>query len=174
MLLLSVFLLGLSIDDPKLAEAQTLVSWHIKLALSGLVFSALVHALALTYFMGTGRWMEDVSKAYQLDGCYQAETKRLKYRSLPLMSLCLLLLLVTIGFGAAADPASQIGFVGWGGLTASRWHMLLAIATVAINFFANVREFQAIERNGELISEVMQKVRELRIARGLPVDARAS
>ncbi len=169
MLLLAVFFIGLNIDDPKLPEVQSLVSWHIKLALSGLVFSALVHALALTYFMGTGRWMEDVSKAYQLDSRYQTETKRLKYRTLPLMSLWLLLLLVTIGFGAAADPASKMNFAGWGGLSASMCHMLTAIATVAVNFFANLREFQAIERNGELINEVMQKVRDLRIARGLPV-----
>lgn len=169
MLLVAVFLIGLNIDDPKLPEAQSLISWHMMLALSGLVFAALVHALVFTYFMGTGRWMEDVSKAYQLDNSFQEETKRLKYRSLPLMTLCLLLLLVTVGFGAAADPASKMGFGGWIGLSAGTCHMLTAIATVAINFLTNLREFQAIERNGELVSEVMKKVRELRKARGLPV-----
>lgn len=169
MLLVVVFLIGLNIDDPKLPEAQSLISWHMMLALSGLVFAALVHALVLTYFMGTGRWMEDVSKAYQLDSRFQEETKQLKYRSLPMMTFSLLLLFVTIGFGAAADPASKMGFAGWGGITAGTCHMLTAIATMAINFFTNLREFQAIERNGELVNEVMQKVRELRLARGLPV-----
>ena len=81
MLLVVVFLIGLNIDDPKLPEAQSLISWHIMLALSGLVFAALVHALVLTYFMGTGRWMEDVSKAYQLDSRFREETKQLKYHS---------------------------------------------------------------------------------------------
>ena len=89
MLLVVVFLIGLNIDDPKLPEAQSLISWHMMLALSGLVFAALVHALVLTYFMGTGRWMEDVSKAYQLDSRFQEETKQLKYRSLqPVAVVC--------------------------------------------------------------------------------------
>jgi hypothetical protein len=169
LLLFIVIGLGLNIGDPKLPAAQPLVSWHMILALAGLVFAALVHALVLTYFMGTGRWMEDVSKAYQLDEHWRAECQRLKYRALPLMTLSLLLLLVTIGFGAAADPASRLGFSGWGGLPASQWHLIIALITVAFNFYANTREFQAIERNGQLVSEVVAKVRELRIARGLPV-----
>ncbi len=169
LLLVAVFGMGLTIGDPKLAESQSLVSWHLMLALSGLVFAALVHALVLTYFMGTGRWMEDVSKAYQLDDCWKRECQRLKYGVLPAMSLCLLLLLVTVGFGAAADPASRTGFEGWFGLSAGSWHLLIATLTVGANFFTNVRQFQALERNGELIQEVVAKVREIRIARGLPV-----
>lgn len=169
LLLVVVVGLGLNIGDPLRPESQRLISWHMILALVGLVFAALVHALVLTYFMGTGRWMEDVSKAYQLDEHWRAECQRLKYRTLPLMTLSLLLLLVTIGFGAAADPASRLGFSGWGGLAASQWHLVMALLTFAFNFFVNTREFQAVERNGQLVSEVVAKVRELRIARGLPV-----
>lgn len=169
LLMLTVFAIGLNIGDPKLAESQSLVSWHLMLALTGLVFAALVHALVLTYFMGTGRWMEDVSKAYQLDDQWKQQGQRLKYGVLPSMSLCLLLLLITIGFGAAADPASRMGFEGWLGFSAGAWHSLIATMTVAVNFFTNVREFRALERNGQLVQEVVAKVREIRIARGLPV-----
>lgn len=173
LLLLAVFFLGLNIGDARLLESQTLVSWHLLLALTGLVFAALVHALVLTYFMGTGRWLEDVSRAYQLDGHWRADSQRLKYRTLPLMTVCLLLLLTTVGFGAAADPASKSGFAGWFGLSASTWHMLVAAATLCFNFVANLREFHALERNGELIQEVLRKVREIRVARGLPVEQNA-
>ena len=169
LLLLGVFGIGLNIGDPKLPESQSLISWHLLLALSGLVFAALVHALVLTYFMGTGRWLEEVSQPYQLDDHWRVESQRLKYRTLPLMCGSLLLLLVTIGFGAAADPASKMGFSGWNGLSAGMCHMLVALTTVCVNFFANVREFQALERNGQLVQEVVEKVREIRIARGLPV-----
>ncbi|MFM9964223.1 MAG: hypothetical protein ACKV2Q_23710 [Planctomycetaceae bacterium] len=170
LLLLTVFGLGLNIGDPRSLESQSLVSWHLMLALTGLVCAALVHALVLTYFMGTGRWIEDVSKAYQLDDHWRLESRRLKYGFLPWMTGSLLLLLITIGFGAAADPAARLGFSGWMGLPASTWHLLVAIATVCANFFANVREFQSLERNGQLIQEVVEKVREMRIARGLPVE----
>ena len=169
LLLLTAFFIGLDIGDPRLPESQTLISWHMMLALSGLVFASLVHAMVLTYFMGTGRWMEDVSKAYPLEDRWRVENQRLKYRVLPWMSICLLLLLITIGFGAAADPASKMGFTGWGGLSAGTCHMLVAIATVCVNFVANVREFQALEKNGQLVNEVVEKVREIRVARGLPV-----
>ena len=169
LLLLTVFCLGLNIGDPRTPESQSLVSWHLILALSGLVFAALVHALALTYFMGTGRWMEDVAKAYQLENHWRNESQRLKYRILPWMTGSLLLLLITIGFGAAADPAARLGFSGWAGLSASTWHLFVALATLGVNFFTNVREFQSLERNGELVNEVVAKVREIRIARGLPV-----
>ena len=169
LLLLTVFCLGLNVGDPKSPESQSLVSWHLMLALTGLVFAALVHALSLTYFMGTGRWMEDVSKAYQLEDRWRLECRQLKYRILPWMTGGLLLLLITIGFGAAADPAARLGFSGWAGLSASTWHLLVALATLGTNFFANVREFQSLERNGQLVNEVVAKVREIRIARGLPV-----
>ncbi len=169
LLLLTVFGLGLNIGDPKTPESQPLVSWHLMLALTGLVFAALVHALSLTYFMGTGRWMEDVSKAYQLEDHWRLECQRLKYRNLPWMTVGLLLLLITIGFGAAADPAARLGFSGWAGISASTWHLLVALAMLGVNFFANVREFQSLERNGQLVNEVVAKVREIRIARGLPV-----
>ncbi len=168
-MLLAVFLLGLNIGDPKLLESQRLVSWHLILALGGLVFAALVHALVLTYFMGTGRWMDDVTKAYQLDDRWRAESQKLKYRVLPVMSLGVVLLLLTVGFGAAADPASRLGTAGFGGLSASTCHLLVALVMVGINFVANVREFQALERNGQLVNEVVGKVREIRLERGLPV-----
>ena len=169
LLFLTVFALGLNIDDPRAIESQSLVAWHLMLALTGLIFAALVHAIVLTYFMGTGRWMEDVCKTYQLGDHWRQESQRLKYRVLPWMCLCLLLLLTTIGFGAAADPASRLGFSGGLGLSVSTWHLLVALATVCTNFYANVREFQSLERNGQLVNEVIAKVREIRISRGLPV-----
>ncbi len=169
LLLLTVFALGLNIDDPKLIESMSLKRWHLGLAIGGLISATLVHALVLTYFMGTGRWVEDVSKAYQLEDYWRRESQRLKYRVLPAMSGCFLLLLVTVGFGAAADPGSGMKFEGFGGLSAGTCHLLIALTTLFCNFFANVREFQSIDRNGQLVNEVVATVREIRIARGLPV-----
>lgn len=169
LLLLTVFAMGLNIDDPKVLASQPLVSWHMILALTGLVVATLVHALVLTYFMGTGRWMEDVCKTYQLGDTWRLESQRLKYRVIPAMCGAFLLLLTTIGFGAAADPASQMGFSGAAGLSASTLHLLIALVMLGGNFFVNVREFHSLERNGQLVQEILAKVREIRIARGLPV-----
>lgn len=169
LLLLTVFVLGLNIGDPKLPESMSLKSWHLGLAIGGLICATLVHALVLTYFMGTGRWMEDVSRAYQLDRHWHSDCQRLKYRVVLAMFGSFLLLLVTIGFGAAADPGTGMKFTGWANFSPATLHFFVASTTVVCNFLVNVLEFQSIERNGQLVTEIVEKVREIRIARGLPV-----
>src|ERR1700690_3195758 len=57
--LVFAMILGLTIDDPKVLAAQAGVQYHFLAALAALVFATLVHAIVLTYFMGTGRWIEE-------------------------------------------------------------------------------------------------------------------
>lgn len=170
-MLFVAFGLGMSIGDAKDASAasQSFVGWHLLIALGALVFAALVHAIVLTYFMGTGRWMEETSRAYQLDAALLEECRSLKYRLMPAMSGCLLLLILTAGFGAAADPASAVGFRGWGGIPAATIHFLVAAVMLTANVFVNVWEFTSITRNSAIVEEVLAQVRKIRTERGLPV-----
>ena len=171
LLLIAAFVLGLSIGDPTARDAavQLWVSYHILTALAGLVFASLVHALFLTYFMGTGRWMEETAGAYSLPNHWRRENQSLKYRILLAISGAFVLLLATGAFGTAADPASPVGFQGWAGLSAATIHLLLASITVAVNLLVNVWELQAIQRNSRLIEEVLAEVKRIRTERGLPV-----
>ncbi|MFQ5734885.1 MAG: hypothetical protein ACE5KM_23365, partial [Planctomycetaceae bacterium] len=100
--LLFAFVLGWLIDDPAARDAavQRIVAWHFLTAVGGLMFAALVHAIVLTYFMGTGRWLEETSQAYRLGDRWTAGGTALKYRTLPWMAVALLMLIVTGGFGA--------------------------------------------------------------------------
>ena len=61
------------------------MSYHLLLSVAALIFAALVHAVLLTYFMGTSRWMEEVRLAYKLDARWIEENRRLKYRTIPPM-----------------------------------------------------------------------------------------
>ena len=170
-LLCAAFVLGLNIDDPKAATATAVSQFtsHFWTAMGGLIFTALVHAIVLTYFMGTGRWLEETDNAYKLGGKWRQESQSLKYRTLPLMSLCLLLLIVTGASGAAADPASPYGARGWWGIPASTVHFLTASVTICVNLLVNCYEYTAIHRNGEIVKEVLAEVRRIRQERGLPV-----
>ena len=170
-LLAIVFMLGLNIGDASVAEpeVQNAVSHHFLLACAGLVMAMLVHALVLTYFMGTGRWLEETSKAYKLSDSYRAEGQRLKYRSLPMMVAAIFMLVITGGFGGAADPASPVGFQGWLGVSPATLHLIVATCTLAINAIANLMEFRALERNGEIVRLVVEDVRRIREEHGLPV-----
>lgn len=167
-LLGTTFVLGLSIDDPKVAGAA--VQAHFLTALGSLVFATLLHAIVLTYFMGTGRWIEETSAAYRLDNRFYQENQSLKYRTVPAIVVAFVMLVVTGAFGAAADPASPAQFAGGFGLSAATIHQLIAAISLALNAWVNYLEFTALFRNGEIVNLVMQEVRQIRIAKGLAVD----
>ncbi|MBL8851899.1 MAG: hypothetical protein JNG89_19660, partial [Planctomycetaceae bacterium] len=59
--LVVTLILGWRIVDPASLEpaARNMVAWHMLTALAAALLVLLVHAVALTYFMGTGRWLEE-------------------------------------------------------------------------------------------------------------------
>jgi hypothetical protein len=169
--LITALWLGLRIGDATLRDpaVQSRVTVHFLTGVAALVFAILVHALVITYFMGTGRWLEETCKAYRLNNSWQARNRNLKWRLYPVMVASLLLLIVTGAFGGAADPASAVSFAGFGPLTAAQVHLDVAIATLVVNAVVNVSEYAALRRNGLLVGEVLAEVRRIRLERGLDV-----
>jgi hypothetical protein len=172
LLFIAAFVLGLAIDADQHAPTQT--AWaglrnHSLTALAALIFGALVHAIVLTYFMGTGRWIEETSHAYRLPEAWMGESRSLKYRTIPAMVVSLVLLILTGASGAAVDPGSSVDFRGWGPLSATMIHFLLSATTLGINVLVNIWEYLAIQRNHVLIQKVLQEVRRMREERGLPL-----
>jgi hypothetical protein len=169
--LVATFVLGLQIDDPKVPDraVQAGVSAHFLTALAALCFATLVHAVVLTYFMGTGRWIEETSNAYHLSKAYFNENQSLKYRVVPMIVGCFALLLTTGALGAAVDPASPAQFAGGMGLSATMWHRGFAIVTLLANIGAHYGESLALFRNGEVVEEVLAEVRRIRTEKGLAV-----
>lgn len=113
-----------------------------------------MHAVLLTYFMGTSRWIEEARQAYKFDAQWSEENRRLKYRAIPTMVLCLLLLISNIPLGAVAS---------------ANVHLVVAVITLVVNLAVNAMEYSAIRRNGELIAAVVGEVRRIRETLGLPV-----
>lgn len=163
--------LGLSIEDPRAATvaAQASVKYHFLTALATLCFATLVHAIVVTYFMGTGRWIEETSNAYHLPATFFEHNRTIKYRTIPAVVGAFLLLLCTGALGAAADPASAVQFAGWGTLTPSMLHLSAAIISVLANVGVNYLEFLALEKNGEVVEQVLAEVRRIRLEKGLAV-----
>ncbi|MCH8827956.1 MAG: hypothetical protein IID45_00100 [Planctomycetes bacterium] len=170
-LLLAAFVMGWMIGDltRRDAEVQAGFDLHFLTAVAGLMFASLVHAIVLTYFMGTGRWMEETGNVYRLSDEWRAESQRLKYRTFPWMAGALVMLILTGAFGAIADPAT-LGTEGWGGVSAATVHFLVASIAVAANILINVMEYQAIGRNSQLVENVLAEVRRIRQEKGLPIS----
>ncbi|HUQ68643.1 MAG TPA: hypothetical protein VM165_03910 [Planctomycetaceae bacterium] len=165
--LVATFVLGLQIDDPKVAKSA--VTAHSLTALAAMCFATLVHAIVLTYFMGTGRWIEEVAQAYRLSPLLHAENQSLKYRVVPMIVGCFLSLLATGALGAAISPGATVQFAGGMGLSATMWHRSFAIVTLLANIGAHYGEYLALFRNGEVVESVLAEVRRIREEKGLAV-----
>jgi uncharacterized membrane protein YciS (DUF1049 family) len=168
-LFVTTITLGLKIGDPTERDiaVQTAVATHQLTGLSTLVFASLVHAITLTYFMGTGRWMEETLDAYRIDKSPRRQNLQLKTRTVFQIGICLALLLTTSALGALSDPASPMGVQGWMGIPTHTWHFLGAISTASVNLLVNFSEYFAIARNHALIDQVMQQVHAIRAQHGL-------
>jgi hypothetical protein len=169
--LLAALGLGLVIGNASqpVAAVQSRVTVHFLVGVAALVFALLVHALVVTYFMGTGRWLEETCNAYRLGNSWQESSRNIKWKMYPAMVISLLLLIGTGALGAAADPASAVGFRGIGPLSAAQVHLWFAVVALAVNAGVNAWEYSALSHNGTLVAEVLTQVRQIRVERGLEV-----
>lgn len=162
--LLVTLWLGWRIEDAASlsAVARQQVSMHFLFAMGSCVFALFVHALVLTYFMGTGRWIQETSEAYRFEPAAREQNIKLKYQALPGMLVCLCLILTTGALGAIADPASNTQME-----YAPTIHFTLAVSTIIANLLVNCIQYIAIVRNSAVVNLVYQEVLKVRRERGL-------
>lgn len=161
---------GLDIGDAKSLdpEVQKSIGTHMLIGMGALTFTILVHAISLTYFMGTGRWIEETCRAYSLPEDYLKQSQKNKYQTLPGMTLCIVLLVTTGALGAVADPGTAVSLDGFLGLTSAGVHFATAVVTALINVAVYLSEYFAIARNGSIVHAILADVQRIRTERGLP------
>ena len=181
--LIGTFFLGVSVDETaeQVGGQRSAADWHILLGVFGLLFAVLVHAVALTYFMGTGRWIDETSHVYKLGSEPYQKHQRLKRRMIPMMMLAIVALIMIIPTGASADPAASrkpIAIEENSTTDAAQkseqdnvtsLHFFYVIATVCVNVGICIFEFRLIESNGEIVNGIIGEVKRIRIEKGLPV-----
>ncbi|MCA9083783.1 MAG: hypothetical protein KDA81_06995 [Planctomycetaceae bacterium] len=163
--------LGLNVGDARSLDPQVQrqISTHMLTGLAALTFATLVHAISFTYFMGTGRWIEETSKAYSLPESYFERNQKLKYGMLPGVTISMILLITTGALGAVADPATPMSLDGTMGLTGAQIHLTVAALTVLVNLVTNFTQYIAIAGNSRVVDDVLADVHRIREERGLPV-----
>ena len=162
--LLATFSVGLLCEgrasvstDVPLTISQQWFAIHLLAGLFTAVLTLVVHCMALTYFMGTGRWVQEVVAAYQLPDSLWGQARRLKQRTFPFVLGSILLIIGTTALGAATDR----------GLIDRNLHLALAVLAVGFNFWSYLREYLAIRTNGDLLDRIMGEVNRMRRDRGL-------
>lgn len=155
--------------DPKLLAELRRTQWHVRnhmlLGVFAAVVTALVQCVGVTYFIGTGRWFKEVVDAYALDAGIVTQSTRIKRSSFPFAMLGIASILLIAALGAASDPGTLHEHT-------DRWvepHYWTAILGMTVIGFALYRQALAIQRNQQLIDDVMQQVHDARVARNLEV-----
>lgn len=174
-IMIIAMVLGLQVGDPMLAngrdpEVNHRIGTHILIGLGALTGTTMVHALIFTYFMGTGRWIEETSLAYSLSGDFYLRNQKIKYGILPGILISFLMILATGCLGAIADPATAVELGSKIGLSDSTIHFGAAVSTWLITLIVNFTQYIAIARNSAVVESVLAEVRRIRLDRGLPVD----
>lgn len=169
-LMIATALLGLWIGDLHGQTDQSVLRWGTVHRLSG-IFSALmvvlVNSMAVTYFIGTGRWCREVVETYGLSAAITERAKAIKRAAFPRSVLGMLAVVGIVALGGAADPATgRPGTQDW--VTP---HLVGAMALAALIAWCFQSQLPRIRRQQVLIEEVLGEVREIRRARGLDVEA---
>jgi hypothetical protein len=158
--------LGWQVGDPMTLngrdpEVNRRIGTHLLIGLGALTSATMVHALLFTYFMGTGRWIEETSHAYSLSDAWYRHNQRIKYGILPGIFIGFLLLVATGALGAVADPATTASLQKTVNINDSTW---------IVNIIINMTQYFAITKNSAIVEGVLAEVRRIRLEKGLPVD----
>jgi hypothetical protein len=138
--------------------------YHFLFGLSAAMLTLLVHCLIFTYYLGTGRWVKEVTIAYQMpDEPWHKTTRELKRKVFPPALFAMLTAIAT----GAAGAAAQVGVSPW------MVHATLATLTLAVNLWAFRVEYRCLQENVGVLNEVMAAVDCIRARRGLPSNAEA-
>ncbi len=159
--------LGLWIGDLHGVTDPAVLRWATVHRLSGM-FTALmvllVNSLAVTYFIGTGRWCREVVETYRLDPALVERSKRLKRSSFPFAVIGMLSMVGIVALGGAADPGGGLAATSQEWVT---WHLVGGIGLGGVIAWCFQAQLPAIRGHHDLIDEIMAEVRREREKRGL-------
>jgi hypothetical protein len=137
---------------------------HWAVGLSTVIVSLLVHCLIFIYFLGTGRWVKEVTIAYKLpDEPWHKETRELKRATFPPALFSMLIGIAAAAAGAGAQLQAWPWYV----------HMTLGLLTLLINLWAFRIELRNVTINAAIIESVMAEVERIRAAHGISTNEQA-
>jgi hypothetical protein len=143
-------------------ESRYLV--HFSLGLFTVFGSLFVHCLIFVYFLGTGRWVKEVTLAYHLpDEPWHKQTRELKRRSFPPALIAMLAAIAT----AAVGQGARLLDWPWG------FHAGCVALALLTNGWAFFVEYRNVSANARILDQVLTETDRIRAARGLPSSAEA-
>ena len=167
MLMAVALVLGFSIGDlyadPPTAETFVWRGRHMLTGVAAALAVVLVESIAVTYFIGTSRWVKEVTETYRLPPADLVESTRLKRRAFP---WCVIGMLTVVGvgaLGAASDPGTGRPNTE----SMASVHQIAALAGLCLVAWTYYRVWLNIAANQDVIARIVAQVGRIRLERGL-------
>ena len=136
---------------------------HMLTGASAAIAVVFVLSIAITYFVGTSRWIKEVSETYRLDPAPLVRCTLIKRKTFPLCVVGMLTVVVVGALGAASDPGTgRPDTASMAGV-----HFSAVFAGLAVIGWTYYLVWRNIGKNQVVIGQVVEMVREIRQERGL-------
>jgi hypothetical protein len=168
-LFLAAVVIGLTIGDLYNAPTQATLNSrgvHMLTGTAAALAVVFVHSVAVTYFVGTSRWVKEVTETYRLDSEPLRRSTQLKRRTFP---WCVMGMLAVVGIGAlgaASDPGT--GRANTADMASV--HLIAALGGLAFIGWTYFQAWQNIAENQHVIEEIVGMVARMRRERGLDTE----
>jgi len=149
-------------DHPDKAT-RSLKGVHLLTGASAAIGVVFVHSIAVTYFVGTSRWIKEVSETYRLDPGPLVRCTLLKRRTFPWCVAGMLTIVVVGALGAASDPGTGRPDTE----SMASVHLVSVFLGLTFVCWSYFRVWLNMGENQEIIEEVLGMVRSIRHERGL-------
>ena len=126
-------------------------TWHTIHFLFGLLTTLttlLVHSIAYTYFLGTGKWVKEVVRVYQMPEWIEAQAKKNKKKAFRFEFWSMTLISIAAWLGGALDGLYSQN---------ATWHLLATSIAIAFNLGAFCVLYIVIVAQARLLLEVKQR-----------------
>ena len=140
------------------------IVFHRLLGVAAALMAILVNSIAITYFIGTSRWCKEVSETYDLPAELVRQSTQLKRRTFPWALAGILMVILLVGLGAAADPSGANRANSSALVTPHYVAALIGLIIIGVAFFV---QFTRIAENHTVIERVLAEVQRIRVERGL-------
>jgi len=151
----------LEVGDPLKKDIYWL---HFQFGLWTAIGILFVHCIIFTYFLGTGRWVKEVTLAYRIpDEPLHKNTRELKRGTFPPALFSMLIAIFTAAAGAGVLFQSWPWYV----------HAAGAALTLLINLWAFRVEYRNLAANSLILVAVLSEVDRIRESQGLESNAEA-
>ncbi len=150
-------------DDPVVKY----LSFHRLAGVAAGVVVLLADSVVVTYFIGTSRWIREVSDTYRLEPHFADRSARLKWRAFPASLTSMLTVLAIATLGAVADPMASVRLSPPAGMSWGMVHLTAACMGIALMAACFVIQRREIITNQSIIAAVVAEVQKIRKERGL-------